>query len=174
LDATTLPVSALAAALAAGTLPPRAVALTFDDGCASAVRVAGPLLAERNQTATFFCVAGHLGGSNDWPGQPTGVPRFELASAGELTELVAQGFEIGGHGVEHLALDRASESRARREILESHALLEGAIGDEVRSFAYPYGVVPGLDVRKVVAELYDAACSTVLSRITVASDTLAL
>ena len=74
-----LTISGLAACLRDGTLPARAVALTFDDGCASVARTAAPLLAERGLTATVFCVAGHLGGQNDWPTQPNGMPSLALA-----------------------------------------------------------------------------------------------
>ena len=174
LEAMTMTVSELAAALRAGELPPRAVALTFDDGCASAVRVAAPLLAERRQTATFFCVAGHLGGWNDWPTQPTGVPRLELATAGELGDLGALGFEIGAHGVEHMPLDRLPDTLARREIRESQTTLEEAIGTEVRSFAFPYGVSPSPVAGELVAELYDAACAATVRRVTATSNPFAL
>src|SRR5262249_23321631 len=61
-----LTVSELASALSAGELPPRAVAITFDDGCASVAEHAAPALAEHGLRATVFCVAGHLGGTNEW------------------------------------------------------------------------------------------------------------
>ena len=79
------------------------VAITFDDGFASVVENAAPALVERGLPATVFCVAGHLGGVNDWPGEPP--PQRRLASAAELA---ACGIEIGSHGMTHLRLDRAS------------------------------------------------------------------
>src|SRR5262249_16377676 len=74
--ATVLTVSRFAAALREGSLPERAVALTFDDGFANVHEEAAPLLAERGLTATVFCVAGHLGGRSDWPSQPPSAPRL--------------------------------------------------------------------------------------------------
>lgn len=44
------------------TLPPRALAITFDDGYANNVDIAAPLLAERGLTATFFIATGFLDG----------------------------------------------------------------------------------------------------------------
>src|SRR5262249_55751929 len=56
-----LTVGEVGALLRDGRLPARAVALTFDDGFASVVEHAAPLLHERGLRATVFCVTGHLG-----------------------------------------------------------------------------------------------------------------
>lgn len=48
--------------LQAGTLPPRAAALTFDDGFAGVHRLAFPILREARIPATCFVVTGLLGG----------------------------------------------------------------------------------------------------------------
>ena len=61
-DACVLPLDAAVARLQAGTLPPRAVALTFDDGYASVLETAWPLLRERGLDATLFVVTGSLVG----------------------------------------------------------------------------------------------------------------
>jgi peptidoglycan/xylan/chitin deacetylase (PgdA/CDA1 family) len=174
LGATTITVAELGAALRAGELPERAVAITFDDGCASAVRVAAPLLAERKQKATFFCVAGHLGGWNDWPSQRAGVPRLELAAASELAGLAAQGFEIGAHGMEHAPLRGLSVAALANELRESRTKLAEAAGSDVRCLAFPYGLPPDGPAADVVEEEYDAACAATLRRATVASDRFAL
>ena len=60
-----LTVRELAEALREGALDRPSVAITFDDGFASVVESAGPLIAERGLPATVFCVAGHLGGTSD-------------------------------------------------------------------------------------------------------------
>lgn len=174
LGATTMTVSELATALRAGELPPLAVAITFDDGCASAVRIAAPLLAERGQKATFFCVAGHVGGINDWPTQATGIPRLELAAADELAKLVVLGFEIGAHGMDHTPLRGLSAVDLDRQIREPRAKLEEAISAEVRCLAYPYGAMPDAAAAQVVADVYAAACATTLQRVTSSSDPFAL
>ena len=174
LGVSTLTVSGLAEALRDGTLPDRAVAITFDDGCASAVRTAAPALAERGMVATFFCVAGHLGGWNDWPTQPASAPRLALADAEELRELAELGFEIGAHGTDHVPLGNAGADVARREIEGSKQVLEEATGRAVRSFAYPYGVPPGTGAARLVAQLYGAACGNVLHRVNASSDPMRL
>jgi len=48
------------------SLPPRALAITFDDGYANNLEVAAPLLAARGLTATFFISTGFSGGGMMW------------------------------------------------------------------------------------------------------------
>lgn len=57
-----LPLEEGAAALALGTLPPRALAITFDDGYADNHDVALPILRRLNLHATFFIATGYLDG----------------------------------------------------------------------------------------------------------------
>jgi peptidoglycan/xylan/chitin deacetylase (PgdA/CDA1 family) len=172
--AVTLTISQLAEGLRGGSLPARAVALTFDDGCASAVRAAAPLLAERGMTATYFCVAGYLGRTNAWPSQPASVPRLALATASELVELGALGFEIGGHGFEHMPLAAAPPTVVERELVEGRRALEDAVGVSVRTFAYPYGIASGKELRSRIETVFEAACGTRPDRVSPNADLYAL
>jgi peptidoglycan/xylan/chitin deacetylase (PgdA/CDA1 family) len=47
--------------------------------------------------------------------------------------------EIGSHSVSHVRLTTVDDIRLRRELVDSKAMLEDAVGHEVVSFAYPYG-----------------------------------
>jgi peptidoglycan/xylan/chitin deacetylase (PgdA/CDA1 family) len=161
--ATVLTVSELVGALHDGGAPERTVVLTFDDAFAAAVREARPRLAVESMRATFFCVAGHLGGQSDWPSRPSGAPVGPLATADELATLTGEGHEIGSHGWSHAPLD--GDADLRREIVESQTALASATGSEVRSFAYPYGAPPTAAARVLVEETYDAACSTSIGRV---------
>lgn len=62
-NANVLPLTEASAALRSGTLPPRAVALTFDDGYAEWLDNVSPALRRRGLPATFFVTTGHLGGA---------------------------------------------------------------------------------------------------------------
>jgi peptidoglycan/xylan/chitin deacetylase (PgdA/CDA1 family) len=52
--------------LGSGTLPRRAVAVTFDDGYADNRTVAAPILASLQVPATFFVATGYLGNGRMW------------------------------------------------------------------------------------------------------------
>ncbi len=136
----------------AGDLPERWVALTFDDGYASVVRNAAPVLADAGFVAAVFCLAGRLGGDNRWPGQPDSVPSRPLASAEDLAELAEQGWTIGSHGLDHAQLDRPET--LEREVVESREQIADATGAAVDWFAYPHGTVSGRDL---VASTYRGA-----------------
>ena len=148
---------ALAAELADGGPRAPAVAITFDDGFASTAEVAAPLLASRGLPATLFCVAGHLGGANDWPSQPRSCPRLRLASAQALSEWHAGGLALGCHGTSHEPLAGVGDSSLRREIIDSREMLEQAAGAPVGWFAYPYGAASGA-ARALVERAYAGAC----------------
>jgi len=139
-------------------LPPRPLALTFDDAFRNVREVAAPALHELGFRATIFAVADYCGRTNAWPGQPPGVPILPLLSHAELRVLAAAGFEIGSHGVTHARLDRLSATAAEQEIAGSKRRLEDGLGQAVTAFAYPYGRADAF-VRRCAAAQYRAACS---------------
>ena len=153
-------VSELAAALRAGSLEDRTVAITFDDGVASVARVAAPLLHERNLRATVFCVAGRLGARSDWQSARPEAPTFELATAAELADLTERGWEIGCHGMTHAPLISHEAQAVHHEVVDAHRLLEDVVGVPVRSFAYPYGALPSVCAERAVRATYESACTT--------------
>jgi peptidoglycan/xylan/chitin deacetylase (PgdA/CDA1 family) len=157
-----------------GDLPERCVAVTFDDGLLSVVENAVPLLAERGIPATVFCVAGWLGRTNDWPSQPPGVPRRQLAGAGALADAAAApGIEIGSHGTDHAPLvPDSAEHLLRREIVDSRAALEHAVGVPVRHFAYAYDAASSPRAYELVASTYDGACAGANQPVSRGSDPL--
>jgi peptidoglycan/xylan/chitin deacetylase (PgdA/CDA1 family) len=145
-----------------GTLPPRPVVLTFDDGFRSVLEKGVPVLNELRFQATIFAVAGCGGGTNAWRSF-SGSPRFPLLSWAELRELAAAGFEIGAHGVRHEPLTYVSEEVARHEILGSQQVLQQELGQPVSVFAYPYGLANAA-IRNLVRAHYRGACSVVPGR----------
>ena len=153
----TLPLGRLADEVDAGGPESPSVAITFDDGCASVVERAVPLLRERGLPATVFCVAGHLGGHNDWPTEPPAAPRLRLASAAALSDAAGDGIELGSHGVSHLPLGLADAAALEREIVESRAMLEEATGAQVDWFAYPGGSWQGAASRELLRRTYSGA-----------------
>lgn len=139
--ATVLPLEAAVAALEAGTLPDRAVALTFDDGYASVVETAWPILRERGLPTTLFVVSGYLSGELRfaWDRHEPEHDRLRLARPDELLDAAAEGLDIGSHTVTHPWLPRLDHDSLERELVDSRATLEGLLGRPVTSLAYPTG-----------------------------------
>jgi peptidoglycan/xylan/chitin deacetylase (PgdA/CDA1 family) len=104
-------------------LRPAYLTISADDGHPADMRLA-ELLDRHGLTATFYLMKA-----------PANTP---LLGRGEICEL-AERFEIGGHGIDHLPLDRLPPTAAERNIAGCKAWLEDIIGIPVRSFAYPFG-----------------------------------
>ena len=142
-------------------LPERTLAITFDDGYSNVLTRGVPLLVELGFSATIFAVAGLLGERNRW--DPGGdVPELRLMDGPQLRELVAEGFEVGGHSMSHPALPGLPAAQLEREVVDSADHLAATIGAEVRSFAYPFGSVDPA-ARAAVARRYSAACGVRLA-----------
>jgi peptidoglycan/xylan/chitin deacetylase (PgdA/CDA1 family) len=139
-------------------IPARAVAVTFDDGYQSVVRVALPLLLELGVPATVFVIAGRLGDDNRWPGQWSSVPPMPLMSAADVREAASAGMCVGAHAWSHLALPELEERLLAREVQEAGDRLEKVSGVEVQHFAYPYGRRKARE-RALVARRYRTAVS---------------
>lgn len=154
-------------------LPPRPIAITFDDGYRCLYQEAFPLLAEAGFTATVFLVAGALGASNLWE-QAVGDVAEQMLDLPEVREMRAGGIEFGSHTLSHAHLTELREEEARREIADSRARLAEALGEPCRTFAYPYGEW-NARVKDLVAEAgYEAACTTVRAWASREDDPLAL
>ncbi len=109
-------------------LPPRPVAITFDDGYRDVLWYAAPLLHRLHMPATAFVITGRIDGPDPsfltWP---------------ELSRLEALGIAIGSHTVHHLELTRLSAAEARYELDASRHALQKHLHQPVRWFAYPAG-----------------------------------
>jgi len=102
------------------------VVITFDDGCATDVEAAAPVLCELNFSATFYVTAGFLG-------------RRGFMTAAQLRELYGRGFEVGCHSMTHPYLPELDLAGLDREIVESKSSLEQIMGKAVDHFSCPGG-----------------------------------
>jgi peptidoglycan/xylan/chitin deacetylase (PgdA/CDA1 family) len=104
------------------------VCFTFDDGCASDLEVAAPLLAKKGFNATFYVTVDHLG-------------KDGYLTKAELRELGDLGFEIGSHSMTHRHLSDLDEQQIRNELLNSKDALEEIVGKPIDHFSCPGGRV---------------------------------
>lgn len=130
--------AALAWLAGEGSLPRRAVLVSFDDAYTDLLEVAAPLLTERGVPAVVFAVAGHLGGSNDWD-HHKGAANLRLLAAEELSAVAANGIEVGSHTVNHRPLPEVPVEELGHEMADSAERIEAAGVPRPRAFSYPYG-----------------------------------
>jgi peptidoglycan/xylan/chitin deacetylase (PgdA/CDA1 family) len=135
-----LPLDVAVDRLGTADLPPRTVALTFDDGYASVLEQAWPELQRRGLPATLFAVSGYLDGRGRFPwDRGASAAECRIADAAAVRAAAAAGLAIGSHTVTHRWLPELEPADAERELKESRHDLEDLLGREVVGFAYPMG-----------------------------------
>lgn len=156
--------------LAAGKRVKRPVILTFDDGYENNLHNLLPLLEEFDFKAVIFCLAEEGLTHNAWD-TPSGEPAATLMSREQIRQCHASGrIEIASHGLHHRHLPTLSAEELRYELSESKRRLEEWIGDEVVSFAYPYGDCEEREVKAVYETGYLFGIATVSGPIHPADD----
>ena len=89
-----------------GTLPSRALAITFDDGYADNFTVAAPLLQAAGMPATIFVAAGHLDGGAMWNDRVIEAVRGVKASRLDLAPLGLGVLDTGSIDAKRGSIDR--------------------------------------------------------------------
>jgi peptidoglycan/xylan/chitin deacetylase (PgdA/CDA1 family) len=102
------------------------VVITFDDGCATDLNTAAPILQESGYNATFYITVGFLGLRG-------------YMNSSQLRELSTLGFEIGCHSLTHAYLTDLDRHGLHREIVESKTQLEQIVGKPVKHISCPGG-----------------------------------
>lgn len=148
------------------TLPPKSVAITFDDGYADNLLNALPLLEKFDACATLYLVVDRH--DRDWStAKKKHHNSGELARERKLTDdevrqMLASGrIELGSHTLTHINMPATPTDAKRLELAESRRQLEQTFGVRVRSFAYPFGLWGEEDVALVREAGYETAVTTV-------------
>jgi len=108
------------------SLPPKAIAITFDDSYKEQYQYAFPLLKKYGFVATFFVIT-------SWVGQA------DALSWAEIKEMSEAGMAIGSHSVTHPHLDTLSDENLKNEVENSKKVLEENLGKTIDFIAYPAG-----------------------------------
>ena len=132
--------------------PASLVALSFDDGYASAGRACSELLGAGWSATLYVCPA--------WVEER----RPALLAWKDVRELSAAGVEIGAHGLAHERLCGPNVVRLTTLLTEARQRIEQAIGLAVRGLAYPEGLASVAARRAARAAGYAYACSTIPGR----------
>jgi peptidoglycan/xylan/chitin deacetylase (PgdA/CDA1 family) len=131
------------------------VLVTIDDGCLSVKTHALPILKRLGIPAVVFVSSGNVGRRSNETNQQGELPQEDYMDWCELQELLNAGIAIGSHAVTHRSLGRVSIAEAADEVMRSRLDLERELGNQITSFAYPYGTL---------ADFNDEVCS-VLKRV---------
>jgi peptidoglycan/xylan/chitin deacetylase (PgdA/CDA1 family) len=146
-----------------GTLPPRTVVFSFDDGYASTLRAA-ETLARHGYPGTVFVVTGFAesGEPLRWEGieheLAGGGPELDPLAWDDLAGLIDRGWEVGSHTISHPLLTGLTDADLARELAESRRTICERLG-ACATIAYPYGQADDRVAAAAAAAGYAAACT---------------
>jgi len=116
------------------------VAVTIDDGFASALQNAAPILKEYALPAGFFIPAGHLGQKAGWKIEEHCGDKDEcVIDQNQIKQLAKGGFEIFSHTLSHPRLTTVEDQQLETELVASKRTLEQIVGHEICGISYPHG-----------------------------------
>jgi peptidoglycan/xylan/chitin deacetylase (PgdA/CDA1 family) len=144
----------------AGTLPERAVVVTFDGGYGSVLRAVAALNCV-GYPATVFVVTRFVesGEPMRWPGVETEPARhMRSLSWLDLERLTAAGWEVGSNTVSHPRLTDLDDDCLAEELGASRELIAARLGS-CRSVAYPHGLADWRVAQAAAAAGYESGCT---------------
>ncbi|SEC44515.1 polysaccharide deacetylase family protein [Terriglobus roseus] len=103
------------------------VAITFDDGHASNIAMAAPILEGFSLKAHFFI-------TTDWIST-----RPECMTWNDIRSLAKSAHTIGSHSASHPVLPRCPHAKLAQELVSSRKRLEDHIGRQVKTISMPDG-----------------------------------
>jgi peptidoglycan/xylan/chitin deacetylase (PgdA/CDA1 family) len=127
--------------------PQRPLVVSFDDGYASMLTVAAPVLERLGVPGTLFVPTDYVGTEHlAWPGIEDwldGPYRDELRPLDwdGVRRLAEAGWEIGSHTCSHPHLTQLDDEALGREMRDSKAKIEAELDRACPTLAYPYGDV---------------------------------
>lgn len=113
-------------------VPPKSVALTFDDGLRDFYTNALPVLQEHGFPATVFLVTGHIDNS-------TSINGSGCLSWDQVRELDRYRISFGSHTVSHPYLNLLAKKDLDFELTRSKDRIESELGKKIEAFSYPFG-----------------------------------
>ena len=135
-------------------LPPRAVAVTFDDGYANVAETAFPVLKDYGIPMTIFLTTSPEANRKELDNS------FPMASWDQIRDMERSGLvTVGAHGATHVRLDKISPQLLEREIYESQRTIEKELGALPKFFAYPKGLFSKEAVEAVKRHGFEAAAA---------------
>jgi peptidoglycan/xylan/chitin deacetylase (PgdA/CDA1 family) len=130
-------------------LPEKSFVVTFDDGYASALTRAAPVLRELKVPAAFFINTEFMGGSSE----PLPGKKRLFLTWDQVRELDADPlFTVQAHGLGHPRLTNLSPEKIEEQLAGAQAKLREVLGGDRAWYAYPYGA---FDDRVLAFSVFD-------------------
>ena len=120
-----------------GSMPNKAVVLTFDDGFENNYSVAFPILKSLGITATIFLTTDYVGKKCTWD-KKDDIPDLTLLSWEMINEMSKFGIDFQSHTATHPHLPLLSNDKIKDELKRSRIAIENRLGKRCDILCYPY------------------------------------
>jgi len=114
-----------------GTVPNKAVVLTFDDGYDDFYDIAAPLLEQYGFTASNSIIVNNMVSEEENPSY--------FMNADKVRDLINRDFEITSHTMDHLQLSDISIDQTSYQLEQSKKYLEDTFDIKISALVYPVG-----------------------------------
>lgn len=108
-------------------IPPKTVAITFDDGYEDNYKNAFPIMKQYGVKGTVFVITKTVDTNNSY------------ITSQQMKEMDQNGMMIESHTVSHDALNSFNYEKQYKELADSKAFLEKCLGRKIKYLAYPCG-----------------------------------
>ncbi|MBZ0100161.1 MAG: polysaccharide deacetylase family protein [Taibaiella sp.] len=146
-------------------LPKKTVVITFDDGYEDNYLQAYPVLKRYAAKATLYLVVERF--NRDWSvnkklhhdsGELMREPKLSNV---QVEEMLSSGLvELGGHTMTHANLAQLGHEDKLSEIVAAKSELQRRFGQDISSFAYPFGIYDAPDVSICADAGFSSAVTT--------------
>jgi peptidoglycan/xylan/chitin deacetylase (PgdA/CDA1 family) len=127
-------------------LPPKSLAITFDDGYLDNYTNSYPVLKNYGFKATVFLAVDYIGKNTEaeFVSQNVGLNKnINFLSWPQIREMSGNDIFFGSHTMSHVKMFRLPKSTLENEISGSKAVIEDKLGKEIFSFSFPYAFPQG-------------------------------
>jgi len=115
------------------------LAITFDDGYEDNAMNAAPILKEMGLPATFFITTNFIGSDHQTFWDIDHGVESKWMSWDDVRQLDNDGFDIGGHTLNHVDLAEVDFGVAQSEIYGCRDRISSELNRSPKHFAYPFG-----------------------------------
>jgi peptidoglycan/xylan/chitin deacetylase (PgdA/CDA1 family) len=131
-------------------IPPKTVAITFDDGYKNVYTYAFPILKKYNLPATLFIIVNEVG-----------RPQADRLSWDEIKDMRNSGIiSFGSHGLDGEPLVNLKSEEVKKQIFDSKKILEKKLDCNLNAFSYGEGMFNNLIKQLVINAGYKLAVAT--------------
>lgn len=131
------------------SLPPKSIAITFDDGYRDWYTYAYPIFQKYHITANFMIATGLLEGA-------------DYLTWSQLKEMVSSGLiYVTDHTWSHFGVGGGNREKIKSEIETAKQQLESNLGQTIEIFTYPYGTVGNVALQVLQEDGFTGAFTTI-------------